>query len=132
MTHAVTHAAIDRSLCGTPVALRPGHAVVELTTAPAMAADGSGLVHGGFVFGLADHAAMLAVNEPTVVLAAAECRFLKPVRTGETLRAEASVTASAPPKHTVRCVVTRGAEAVFDGEFRCVTPARHVLQGRAP
>ena len=127
-----THAAIDRSLCGTPVALRPGHAAVELATTPAMAADGSGLVHGGFVFGLADHAAMLAVNQPTVVLAAAECRFLKPVRTGATLRAEASVTASAPPKYTVHCVVTHGDEAVFEGEFRCVTPARHVLEGRAP
>ena len=124
-----THAAIDRSLCGTPVALSPGHAAVELATSPAMAADGSGLVHGGFVFGLADHAAMLAVNQPTVVLAAAECRFLKPVRAGATLRAEASVTASAPPKYTVRCVVMQGAEAVFDGEFRCVTPARHDTWG---
>ena len=127
-----THAGIDRALCGAPVALREGEAVVELTPTPAMVADPSGLVHGGFVFGLADYAAMLAINQPTVVLAASECRFLKPVRVGEVLRAQASVTASAPPKHTVRCVVTRGAETVFEGEFRCAVPARHVLAGAAP
>jgi acyl-coenzyme A thioesterase PaaI-like protein len=48
-----------------------------------MAVDDRGLVHGGFVFGLADHAAMLAVNDPNVVLGAASTRFLKPVRVGE-------------------------------------------------
>lgn len=32
-----------------------------------MAADEYRLVHGGFIFGLADYAVMLAINEPTVV-----------------------------------------------------------------
>ena len=50
-----------------------------------MAADGSGLAHGGFIFGLADYAAMIAVNHPNVVLGAAEVRFLKPVVSGETV-----------------------------------------------
>ena len=128
-----THAAIDRSLCGSPVALAPGRAEVELVPTPAMAADASGLVHGGFVFGLADYAAMLAVNEPTVVLAAAEVRFLKPVRVGETLRAQAeSVDGGDSPRRTVRCVVLRGTDVVVEAEFRCVVPARHVLAGRAP
>jgi acyl-coenzyme A thioesterase PaaI-like protein len=44
-----------------------------------MAADQRGLVHGGFTFGLADYAAMVAVNDPNVVLGAAEVRFLAPV-----------------------------------------------------
>jgi acyl-coenzyme A thioesterase PaaI-like protein len=48
-----------------------------------MVVDAHGLVHGGFVFGLADYAAMLAVNDPNVVLGAAEARFLKPVRRGD-------------------------------------------------
>ncbi len=63
-----THLAIDRRLCGEPLELREGFASVELTTTREMEADSSGLVHGGFVFGLADHAAMLAVNHPNVVL----------------------------------------------------------------
>lgn len=127
-----THAAIDRALCGTPVELRAGFAAVELTPPPSMAADASGLVHGGFVFGLADFAAMLAVNEPTVVLAGADVRFLKPTRVGERLRAEARVSEAAPPRHTVSCSVSRGGEAVFEGTFRCHVPKRHVLDRGAP
>jgi len=127
-----THATIDRALCGTPVELRAGFAAVALTPAAAMAADATGLVHGGFVFGLADHAAMLAVNEPTVVLAAAEMRFLRPVRVGEALRAEAKVTEAAPPRYAVSCTVSRGGEAVFEGTFRCHVPKRHVLDRGTP
>ncbi|HSF38746.1 MAG TPA: hotdog domain-containing protein, partial [Thermoanaerobaculia bacterium] len=79
-----THLAIDRRLVGEPVELGPGTASVALVTVPEMAADERGLVHGGFVFGLADYAAMLAVNHPNVVLGSAETRFLKPVTVGET------------------------------------------------
>ena len=125
-----THEAIDPGLCGTPVELGPGTAVVELVAAPAMAADGHGLVHGGFVFGLADHAAMLAVNEPTVVLVSAETKFLRPLRPGDRLRAQARVVASAPPRYTVQCTVTRDGEPVFEGHFECHVPRRHVLEPR--
>ena len=54
-----THLAIDHSLCGAPQDLSEGHATARLETTAAMAVDVQGLVHGGFVFGLADHAAML-------------------------------------------------------------------------
>ena len=59
-----------------------------------MAADSTGLTHGGFTFGLADYAAMLAVNHPFVVLGSAQVKFTAPVRTGETMRAEAKVRPS--------------------------------------
>ena len=88
-----THLGIDAGLCGSPVRLTDGHAEVRLATVPAMAVDESGLVHGGFVFGLADHAAMLAVNDPNVVLGGANTRFLKPVRVGEVVVAVATVGA---------------------------------------
>jgi acyl-coenzyme A thioesterase PaaI-like protein len=41
-----------------------------------------GLVHGGFIFSQADHAAMLAVNHPDVVLGREECNFLAPAKRG--------------------------------------------------
>jgi acyl-coenzyme A thioesterase PaaI-like protein len=125
-----THLAIDRRLCGAPVSLAPGAATVALQTLPEMAADDSGLVHGGFIFGLADHAAMLAVNEPTVVLAAAEVRFLKPVVVGETLLAEARREGPEGRKSRVGVVVRRGAEEVMVGDLTCFTPERHVLAAR--
>jgi acyl-coenzyme A thioesterase PaaI-like protein len=128
-----THSAIDPRLVGTPLDLADGTAQVVLVTVPEMAADGRGLVHGGFVFGLADYAAMLAVNHPNVVLGSSEVRFLKPVVVGERLVASAVVDPAAErggKKIRVQAVVRRGEEEVLTGSFTCFTPERHVLDGR--
>lgn len=124
-----THLSIDRRLCGEPLELGEGTARVELTALPEMAADARGLVHGGFVFGLADYAAMLAVNHAHVVLAGAEVRFLMPVVVGEQLVAEAWVDETDGRKSRVRVEVLRDGETVMSGDFRCVTLAQHVLGG---
>jgi uncharacterized protein (TIGR00369 family) len=126
-----THPSIDRRLCGEPLELGEGTARVAFTGLPEMAADDRGLVHGGFVFGLADYAAMLAVNHPHVVLAGAEVRFLKPVAVGERLVAEARVDETDGRKSRVRVEVFRDGEAVMTGDFRCVTLDRHVLEERS-
>lgn len=122
-----THRAIDRRLCGRPVELAAGRARVELTAVPEMAADERGLIHGGFLFGCADYAAMLAVDHPLVVLAAAEVRFLRPVTVGETVVAAARVTAEEGRERRVEVAVERAGEAVLTGSFRCIVPSRHVL-----
>jgi acyl-coenzyme A thioesterase PaaI-like protein len=148
-----THLAIDRRLCGEPLdpaATAAGTARVGLTTVPEMAADAVGLVHGGFVFGLADHAAMLAVNHPNVVLGSAAVRFLRPVAVGERLIAEATVAETAGRRSRVMVDVRRvaaggdtgvggsgnaesaagetGWETVMTGELICFTLDRHVLE----
>ena len=125
-----THLQIDTELVGQPEALEPGRARVRLKTVSRMAADEPQLVHGGFPFGLADYAAMLAVNEPTVVLGRAEMKFLKPVVVGEELVAAAEVTATDGKKRTVRVEVHRDDELVAVGEFLCLVPDRHVLEPR--
>jgi uncharacterized protein (TIGR00369 family) len=122
-----THLGIDRRLVGEPLAVEEGRARAALSTLPEMAADPSGLVHGGFVFGLADYAAMLAVNHPHVVLAGAEVRFTKPVVAGERLVAEARVVESSGRRRRVEVEVARGVEPVFSGTFHCAVPDRHVL-----
>jgi len=124
-----THHRIDRRLCGTPVRLDQGACAVELTLTDEMRADDSGLVHGGFIFGLADYAAMLAVNHPNVVLGKADITFLKPARSGERLRAEARVSSSEGRKRTVAVDVFRDGEKVFTGTMLCAVPDRHVLEG---
>ena len=133
-----THLAIDAELCGAVREVGGGRARVELVTTPRMAADARGLVHGGFTFGLADYAAMLAVGHPNVVLAAAEVRFLRPTRVGDTLSAVAEVepaeggtdAAAAPgDKPWVKVDVACDGETVFAGRFRCYLPPRHVLAG---
>ncbi|HEY0783589.1 MAG TPA: hotdog domain-containing protein [Thermoanaerobaculia bacterium] len=122
-----THVAIDHRLCGEPLEIGAGTATVVLRTVPEMAVDATGLVHGGFVFGLADHAAMLAVNHPNVVLAAAHVKFLRPVAVGDRLVASASGPEGEERRAVVRVEVRRGDAMVMSGEFTCVTLDRHVL-----
>jgi acyl-coenzyme A thioesterase PaaI-like protein len=122
-----THLGINPHLCGTPTSLSEGVAAVTLKTTPEMAADDQGLVHGGFVFGLADYAAMLAVNDPLVVLGAANTRFLAPVRVGDTVVAHATCTDQKGRKHTVSVSVVAGDTVVFTGEFTTFVLDQHVL-----
>lgn len=124
-----THLGLDRALCGDPAALEPGRAVVTLTTTPAMAADDRGLVHGGFVFGAADHAAMLAVNDPYVVLGSADVRFTAPVRVGETVTCTASITEERGRKRVVLVTCTVVERTVLTGTFTCFILDDHVLTG---
>jgi uncharacterized protein (TIGR00369 family) len=122
-----THQRIDQRLCGEPLQLKEGFSRVALRTIQEMAADDTGLVHGGFIFGLADYAAMIAVNHPHVVLGAAEVSFTKPVSVGETVTAEATVDPSSGKKRLVRVTVFREDTPVFTGTFTCYVLDRHVL-----
>lgn len=122
-----THRKIDQGLSGTPVEVSYGRALVKLKTDERMVADEKGLIHGGFIFSVADYASMLAVNEETVVLAKAEVKFIKPVRVGDELQAIAQVKEVEGKKRKVYVEVKRGEEIVFTGEFLCVVPERHVL-----
>ena len=88
------------------------------------------MVHGGFIFGLADYAAMLAVNHPNVVLGAAETRFLKPSRVGDELVARAHDETPQERKHLVKVEVSCGDDVVFAGTFTCFVTKEHVLAGR--
>ena len=129
MNRASTHLGIDASLWGSPEELADGRARVRLLTRPEMGADDRGLVHGGFVFGLADYAAMLAVNDPNVVLGAAEVRFQRPCVVGDELVAEATVLSEKGRKREVEVSVSRGDESLFSGRFSCFVLDAHVLDG---
>jgi uncharacterized protein (TIGR00369 family) len=127
MTSILTHQKIDPTLCGTPLEVKEGQSRVRLQTNERMAVDESGLVHGGFIFGLADYSAMIAVNHPNVVLGAADVKFLKPVRVDEVLLAEAKVRLKDGKRHVVSVTVQRGDMNVFEGDFTCFVLERHVL-----
>jgi uncharacterized protein (TIGR00369 family) len=122
-----THHHIDHELCGRPDDLKQGFCRVAFTATNRMAADDRGLVHGGFVFGLADYAAMLAVNDPHVVLGAADVRFLKPVSVGDHIVAEARVSEVSGRKHLVDVAVMRDEETLLEGRMTCFVLDRHVL-----
>ena len=120
------HLDISPDLVGEPLELAPGRAKVRLKTKPEMVADGFGLVHGGFTFGLADYAAMLAVNDPNVVLGASESRFLAPVRLGEEMTASAVVEERQGKKVRVTCKVSTD-KVVMEAAFTCFVLEKHIL-----
>ncbi len=122
-----THEKISAHLCGRAVELGAGHARVVLDASQELTADWRGLIHGGFTFGLADYAAMLAVNEPTVVPANATAKFLAPVVVGDRLEAEATVEQTDGKKRSVKVTVRRAGAAVMEGEFLAVVPDGHIL-----
>ncbi len=122
-----THERIDQSLCGDIDILKRGYAKVELDTNESMRADDVGLVHGGFIFSAADFAAMAAVNERNVVLAAASCQFLAPVRVGDMVTFEAFERQKEGRKRSVYVVGTVLEIKVFEGEFKTVVTDNHVL-----
>ncbi len=114
---------------GEPLEIRTGeYARARLKTNSEMTVDNSGLIHGGFTFGLADYAAMIAVNEQYVVLASARVRFIKPVRVGEELMAEARVIQVDGRKRDVEVKVFLDSNEVFHGEFVCAVLEGHVLE----
>lgn len=125
-----THAKIDPALCGAAVEVAEGRAVVELETSQQMAVDEQGLVHGGFVFGAADHAAMLAINHPNVVLGASTSRFKAPVRVGERVRCEAVRVDGTERRQSVEVKASVGDVVVFEGTFTTFVLDAHVLAGK--
>jgi uncharacterized protein (TIGR00369 family) len=127
MMTLMTHQQISQSLCGEPVRIKDGASIVRFTALPEMAVDEMGLVHGGFIFGLADYAAMIAVNHPHVVLGAADVKFLKPVKVGDEVTADATITASEGKKRVVSVRVRKDDTGVFEGSFTCFILDRHVL-----
>jgi len=123
-----THKLANKSLLGTPISVTGGtSAIVELVTGGSMVVDEEGLVHGGFAFGLADYAAMLAVNHPNVVLGGSESRFIAPVRMGEIMRAEAHVESVDGRKHVVNVTISVSEKEIFKGVFTCYVLDSHVL-----
>ncbi len=123
-----THLQASPQWVGEVVELASGKAVARLETRREMVVDEHSLVHGSFAFGLADYAAMLAVNDPNVVLGAAETRFLAPVKCGETMLACATVVEDKGKKRIVSCSVSTD-RIVFEGTFTCFVLEKHVLAG---
>ncbi len=122
-----THLKIDNDINGKVVELKEGYAKVEQTTHAFMVADEQGLIHGGFTFCAADFAAMACVNEPYVVLAKGETKFLAPIKLGQTVIYEANTVIFEGKKSTVEVIASVEGNAVFKGTFSTVSLDNHIL-----
>jgi len=127
MEKVKTHDKADPRLLGKPVILEKGKAVVKLTATVEMVVDDRGLVHGGFMFGLADYAAMLAVNDPNVVLGSADVKFTAPVKAGERMVANGLVESVEGKRRDVSVEVSVDDGVVLRGVMACYVLERHLL-----
>lgn len=125
-----THKLISNKFCGTPVFCENKKAEVKLELIPEMAADEKGLIHGGFIFGLADYAAMICVNDPLVVLSHSACNFLKPLKTGDIAIANAEIFKEEKNKIFINVKVHSKKTLAFEGEFCAIIPKKHVLDDK--
>ena len=123
-----THLNIDISLCGKVVKLQENYAEVLLHTTQQMTADKQGLVHGGFIFGAADYAAMSAVNDPLVVLGSSNSKFIAPVKVGDVVLCKARVTSEKGKKREVEVQAFASEKLVFEGSFTTFVLNSHVLE----
>ena len=122
-----THLNINTLLCGKVTRLEENYAEVLLHTTQQMAADTQGLVHGGFIFGAADYAAMSAVNDPYVVLGASNSKFTAPVKVGNAIICKATVTSVKDKKAEVDVEAFVNDKLVFEGNFTTFVLPAHVL-----
>ncbi len=123
-----THTIASSSLIGLPVKIEEGvSSITELLATADMAVDLQGLVHGGFVFGLADYAAMLAVNNSFVVLGSSQVKFIAPVKVGDVMIAYAKVESVQSRRREVSVDVKVGELTVLSGSFTCIILDKHVL-----
>ncbi len=126
-----THQRASSKLVGWVAAVEDEkYASTRLVATQDMAVDDRGLIHGGFTFGLADFAAMVLVNQPNVVLASAEMRYLAPVKVGDEMVADASLISKEENRFKVRVEVRVGDRGVAEGTFNCVVTGKHVLEKR--
>ncbi len=123
-----THERVNPDLCGEVIVLERGYIETRLRTTSEMIADDIGLIHGGFIFGAADYAAMLAVNEKNVVLVASSCQFLSPVKFHDDVTFVAKVRHKEGRRRNVYVEGHVLDIKVFEGEFKTVVTERHVLK----
>ncbi len=125
-----THLDALEELIGTVESIETGqYSRVSIAITDRMKVDEKGLAHGGFTFGLADYAAMVAVNDPFVVLLSSTVKFMKPVVVGDRLTAEARITETDGRKRKALCeVFNQKNERVFEGEFLCLVLGKHILE----
>lgn len=123
-----THTLINKYLNGEIQKLEDGYVELLLRGEQEMVVDELGLIHGGFIFGAADFAAMAAVNEPNVVLVASETQFLSPVKLHDKVLFKAKVRHHEGRKRNVHVEAYVFEIKVFEGEFKTVVTEKHVLK----
>jgi acyl-CoA thioesterase len=132
MARTAAHEMFDRDLASQGLGMElveagNGAAIVRMPITETMV-NGHGMAHGGFVFLVADTAFACACNSrgPVTVAAGADITFLRPVRAGDVLEAQAVERSASGRSGIYDVTVTCGGDVVaeFRGRSRVISPGR--------
>ena len=132
MARNAAHEMFDRDAASQGLGLElveagDGAALVRMRVTGAMV-NGHGMVHGGFVFLLADTAFACACNShgPVTVAAGADISFVRPAQVGDLLAASAQERVTSGRSGIYDVTVTRDGDVVaeFRGRSRVISPGR--------
>lgn len=101
-----------------------------LATEPSMGFTRNTIVRGHYIFAQANSLAVAVVDAETALTASARLRYVRSVRVGEEIVAEANVVSQKGSKHLVQVVSRVRGETVFTGTFIVVARAESDPAGR--
>lgn len=119
---------IDVEKVGDVVTTEKNSAVTMLKTNKSMVVDSFGLVHSGFIYGAANYAALLAINEMNSITVASNTKFLAPIEDGNQIEFRATVLQSESKKREVKVEGFVLDIKVFDSIFQVAVFDKHILR----
>ncbi|MDX1808009.1 MAG: hotdog domain-containing protein [Sulfurospirillaceae bacterium] len=123
-----THQKVRTSLSGNIISLNNSTSKTVLQTTNEMSVDSQGLIHSGFIFGAAEYAAAVAVNEENLVIIAAKTKFLAPAKSGDVIEFEAKAKFEDSRKREIRVIGQISEIKVFEGIYQAVVLEKHILK----
>ncbi len=123
-----THSKIRSNLCGTIIKLDTGYSKTTLQTTKEMVLDDLGLIHSGFVFGAADYAAAVAVNEPNVVIIGSRSKFLAPAKIDDLIEFEAKAKFEDSRKREIKVSGFINEVKIYEGVFQAIVLEQHIFK----
>lgn len=123
-----THDKIRTNLCGTIIKLDNGYSKTTLQTTKEMVLDDLGLIHSGFIFGAADYAAAVAVNEANVVVIGSRSSFLAPAKLNDLIEFEAKAKFEDSRKREIKVVAKINDIRIYEGTFHAVVLEQHIFK----
>ena len=115
------------SFTGDIVELEDGYVKTKFEPTDEMVIDDYKLIHNGFIFNAADFAAMVAVNNPYLVIITSNTKFLAPIELGNVVDFEAKVVHKYARKREIKVIGTVSDIKVFEGLFLVVILDQHIL-----
>jgi len=123
-----THDKIRANLCGTIIKLEAGYSKTTLQTTNDMSVDDLGLIHSGFIFGAADYAAAVAVNEPNVVIIGSRSKFLAPAKVDDLIEFVAKAKFEDSRKREIKVIGHINDIKIYEGIFSAVVLEQHIFK----